>query len=127
QLYIGQDRFEVRKQIVLDLEAAGHIVKTEEMTNKVGYSERNPDTVIEPRLSLQWYVDMQKLGGPALDNVMNDEIRFFPDKFKNTYKRWMENIRDWPITRQLWWGQRIPAWYLENGEIVVAENEQEAL
>lgn len=127
QLYIGQDRFEVRKQIVLDLEAANHIVKTEEMTNKVGYSERNPDTVIEPRLSLQWYVDMQKLGGPALENVMNDEIRFFPDKFKNTYKHWMENIRDWPISRQLWWGQRIPAWYLENGEIVVAENENEAL
>ena len=127
QLYIGQDRFIVRKQIVLDLEAAGHIVKAEEMTNKVGYSERNPDTVIEPRLSLQWYVDMQKLAGPALENVMNDEIRFFPDKFKNTYKHWMENIRDWPISRQLWWGQRIPAWYLQNGDIVVAENEEEAL
>jgi valyl-tRNA synthetase len=124
--YIGLDRFECRKQIVVDLDAAGHLVKTEDMVNKVGFSERS-DAVVEPRLSLQWFVDMKDLSKPALDNVMNDTIRFFPPKFKNSYRNWMENIKDWCISRQLWWGHRIPAWYAPNGEIAVAKTEQEAL
>ncbi len=127
ELYIGQDRFAARKQIVADLEAAGLLVKTEEIVNKVGYSERNPDTVVEPRLSLQWFVDMQELVKPALENVMNDNIHFHPDSFKNLYKHWMENIRNWPISRQLWWGQRIPAYYLNDGRFVVAETAEEAV
>jgi valyl-tRNA synthetase len=127
ELYIGQDRFNARKQIVADLEAAGLLIKTEEIINKVGYSERNPDTVVEPRLSLQWFVDMQELVIPALENVMNDNIHFHPDSFKNLYKHWMENIRNWPISRQLWWGQRIPAYYLPDGRYVVAENAEDAL
>jgi valyl-tRNA synthetase len=127
ELYIGQDRFAVRKQIVADLEAAGLLIKTEEIVNKVGYSERNPDTVVEPRLSLQWFVDMQELVKPALENVMNDNIHFHPDSFKNLYKHWMENIRNWPISRQLWWGQRIPAYYLSDGRFVVAETVEEAI
>ncbi len=126
-LYIGQDRFAARKQIVADLEAAGLLLKTEEIMNKVGYSERNPDTVVEPRLSLQWFVDMQELVKPALENVMNDNIHFHPDSFKNLYKHWMENIRNWPISRQLWWGQRIPAFYLSDGRFVVAETIEEAV
>lgn len=127
ELYIGQDRFAARKQIVADLEAAGLLIKTEEIINKVGYSERNPDTVVEPRLSLQWFVDMQELVKPALENVMNDNIHFHPDSFKNLYKHWMENIRNWPISRQLWWGQRIPAFYLNDGRFVVAETIEEAI
>ena len=124
--YVGLDRFECRKQIVADLEAAGHLVKTEDLVNKVGFSERS-DAVVEPRLSLQWFVDMKEISKPALDNVMNDTIRFFPPKFKNSYRNWMENIKDWCISRQLWWGHRIPAWYAPNGEIAVAKTETEAL
>ena len=126
QLYVGMDRFEVRTKIVEDLSAAGHLVKTEEHINKVGYSERT-DVVIEPRLSLQWFVDMKELSKPALDHVMDDTIRFFPPKFKNAYRNWMENIKDWCISRQLWWGHRIPAWYGPDGTFEVAKTEAEAL
>ncbi len=127
-LYVGLDRFEVRKQISKDLETAGHLVKIEEYTNKVGYSERT-DVVIEPRLSLQWWVSMKELSEPALENVMNDNIRFHPPKFKNTYRHWMENVRDWCISRQLWWGHRIPAFYYGEGEndFVVAKTIEQAL
>ena len=125
QLYVGMERFEVRKKIVADLEAAGHLVKTEEHMNKVGFSERT-DVVIEPRLSLQWFVDMKEISKPALDNVMNDNIHFFPPKFKNSYRNWMENIKDWCISRQLWWGHRIPAWYTPDGDFAVAKTHDEA-
>ena len=128
-LYVGMDRFACRKQIAKDLEAAGLMEKVEDYTNKVGYSQRNPDTAIEPRLSLQWFLKMQHFADIALPPVMNDEIKFYPEKYKNTYRQWLENIQDWCISRQLWWGHRIPAWYLEvNGkeEIVVAVNEAEA-
>ena len=125
-LYVGKDRFEVRKQIVQDLEAAGLLLKVEEYTNKVGYSERT-NVVIEPKLSMQWFLKMDKLAKPALDAVMDDDINFYPPKYKNTYRHWMENIRDWCISRQLWWGHRIPAYYLPEGGYVVAETEEEAL
>ena len=126
--YEGKDRFEARKMIVPDLEKAGLLVKVEDMANKVGYSERT-DAVIEPRLSLQWFLRMDELGKPALDNVMNDNIRFHPEKFKNSYRNWMENIRDWCISRQLWWGHRIPAWYYGDGEseYVIARTEEVAI
>ncbi|NVO21000.1 MAG: valine--tRNA ligase [Bacteroidetes bacterium] len=126
EMYIGEDRFEVRKQIIPALEAAGNLVKIEDYVNKVGFSERT-DAVIEPKLSMQWFLRMPDLAKPALDVVMNDVIRFHPDKFKNTYRYWMENVRDWCISRQLWWGQRIPAFYLPSGEIVVAKSADEAL
>ncbi|MBS1616386.1 MAG: valine--tRNA ligase [Bacteroidetes bacterium] len=126
QLYVGEDRFVVRKKIVEDLKAAGHFVKEEDYTNQVGYSERT-DAVIEPRLSMQWWCKMQDLARPALDDVLSGTIQFFPDKFRNLYRHWMENIKDWCISRQLWWGQRIPAWYDEQGNMVVAETEAEAL
>ncbi|WP_439506498.1 valine--tRNA ligase [Sediminibacterium sp.] len=126
QLYIGLDRFEVRKKIVADLEAAGHIDKIEEYTNQVGFSERT-DAVVEPRLSLQWWVSMKDLAAPALTAVMDDEIHFHPAKFKNLYRHWMENVKDWCISRQLWWGHRIPAWYTQNGDFVVAKTAEEAL
>ncbi len=125
QLYIGEDRFEARKKIIKELETKGHIVKTEEYSSQVGFSERT-DVVIEDRLSLQWWVDMKKLSEPALKAVMDDEIKFYPAKFRNLYRNWMENIRDWCISRQLWWGHRIPAWYDEEGRFVVAANEEEA-
>ncbi len=124
-LYVGQDRFDVRKQIVKDLDAAGLLVKTEDYLNKVGHSERT-DSVIEPKLSVQWFLKMEQLAKPALDVVMDDTVQFHPPKFKNTYRHWMENVRDWCISRQLWWGQRIPAWHLPNKEIVVAHNKEEA-
>jgi valyl-tRNA synthetase len=126
--YVGEDRFKARKLIVKDLESAGLLLKTESMQNKVGYSERT-DVVIEPRLSLQWFLDMKELAKPALENVLNDEIRFHPAKFKNSYRNWMENIQDWCISRQLWWGHRIPAWYYGAGEndFVIAKTMQEAL
>jgi valyl-tRNA synthetase len=124
--FIGLDRFECRKQMVAELEKLGLLVKTEELMNKVGFSERS-DAVVEPRLSLQWFVDMKDLSKPALENVMNDNIRFFPPKFKNSYRNWMENIKDWCISRQLWWGHRIPAWYAPNGAIAVAKTEADAL
>ncbi len=128
QHYVGEDRFETRKLIVKDLEKSGQLVKKEEMTNKLGYSERT-DAVIEPRLSLQWFCNMDELAEPALDNVENDNIQFHPDKFKNSYRHWMKNIRDWCISRQLWWGQRIPAWYYGEGEddYVIAKTKEKAL
>ncbi|MEO0064759.1 MAG: hypothetical protein RI983_85 [Bacteroidota bacterium] len=126
QLYVGMDRFAVRKKIVEDLEAAGHIEKIEEYTNQVGFSERT-DVVVEPRLSLQWWVSMKELSAPALSAVMEDEIHFHPAKFKNLYRHWMENVKDWCISRQLWWGHRIPAWYTNDGSFAVAKTAEEAL
>ena len=126
QLYIGQDRFDVRKQIEIDLREAGLLEKIEDYVNKVGFSERT-DAAIEPKLSMQWFVSMGELSKPALRAVMDDKIELYPSKFKNTYRHWMENIKDWCISRQLWWGHRIPAWYLPQGGFVVAENEDEAL
>jgi valyl-tRNA synthetase len=126
QLFIGEDRFEARKKIVKELESKGHLVKIEDYTNQIGFSERT-DVVVEDRLSLQWWVDMKKLSKPALEAVLSDEIKFYPPKFRNLYRNWMENIRDWCISRQLWWGHRIPAWYDENGNFVVAKNEEEAI
>lgn len=125
QLYIGEDRFVVRKKIAKQLDAEGYLIKTEEHSNNNGFSERT-DVVIEPRLSMQWWCRMPSLAKPALDAVTQDDIRFYPAKFKNTYRHWMENIKDWCISRQLWWGHRIPAWYNEQGEFVVARNEAEA-
>jgi valyl-tRNA synthetase len=126
QLYIGEDRFKVRKLIVKDLEAANQIVKIEDYINKVGYSERT-DAVIEPKLSMQWFCNMEDLAKPALEHVMNDDVQFHPAKFKNTYKHWMENVKDWCVSRQLWWGQRIPAYYLPEGGYVVAKSDNEAV
>ena len=125
-LYIGMDRFDVRKQIAKDLQAAGLLEKIEDYDNKVGYSERT-NVVIEPKLSMQWFVKMDKLAAPALEAVMNNDIKFHPDKFKNTYRHWMENIKDWCISRQLWWGHHIPAYYLPQGGFVVAATPEEAL
>ncbi|OFX89919.1 MAG: valine--tRNA ligase [Bacteroidetes bacterium GWF2_33_16] len=125
-LYVGKDRFEVRDLIVKDLKAAGHIVKLEDYINNVGYSERT-DAIIEPKLSMQWFCKMDELAKPALDNVLNDNVQFHPPKFKNTYKHWMENIKDWCVSRQLWWGHRIPAYYLPEGGFVVAKTADEAL
>ncbi|MDR1006071.1 MAG: valine--tRNA ligase [Bacteroidales bacterium] len=123
--YAGLDRFECRRKIVKDLTEAGLIERIEDYNNKIGCSERT-DAVIEPKLSLQWFLKMETLAKPALDVVMSDEIRFYPNKFKNTYKHWMENVKDWCISRQLWWGQRIPAYYLPNREVVVAKTKEEA-
>ena len=125
-LYIGMDRFDVRKQIEKDLDAAGLLEKTEAYTNKVGYSERT-NVVIEPKLSMQWFLKMQHFADMALPPVMNDELKFYPAKYKNTYRYWMENIKDWCISRQLWWGHRIPAYFLPEGGYVVAATEEEAL
>ncbi|WP_420186604.1 valine--tRNA ligase [Bacteroides pyogenes] len=126
ELYIGMDRFDVRKQIEKDLEAAGLLEKTEAYTNKVGYSERT-NVVIEPKLSMQWFLSMQHFADMALPPVMNDELKFYPAKYKNTYRHWMENIKDWCISRQLWWGHRIPAYFLPEGGYVVAVTPEEAL
>ncbi|MDX9941516.1 MAG: valine--tRNA ligase [Bacteroidales bacterium] len=126
EIYIGEDRFVVREKIAKELEARGHLVKVENITNNVGFSERT-DEVIEPKLSLQWFLKMEEMAKPALEVVMNDTIHFHPAKFKNIYRHWMENVRDWCISRQLWWGHRIPAWYLPDGKIVVALNAEEAL
>lgn len=123
-MYIGKDRLEVRKIIAADLEASGNLVKLEDYVNQVGFSERT-DAVVEPRLSLQWWVDMKKIAAPALEAVMSDEIQFHPAKFKNVYRHWMEGIKDWCISRQLWWGHRIPAWYDEEGNVYVAKSEEE--
>ncbi|WP_321332745.1 valine--tRNA ligase [uncultured Bacteroides sp.] len=125
-LYVGQDRFAVRKQIEKDLAAAGLLDKVEAYTNKVGYSERT-NVVIEPKLSMQWFLKMEHLAKIALDPVMNDDIKFYPAKYKNTYSHWLENIKDWCISRQLWWGHRIPAYFLPEGGYVVATSEAEAL
>lgn len=125
QIYIGEDRFVARKKIANELNEKGFLVKTEDYTSEVGYSERTNE-VVEPRLSLQWWVDMKKIAGPALQAVMDDEIQFFPAKFKNLYRHWMANIKDWCISRQLWWGHQIPAWYDAEGRFVVAANEHDA-
>ncbi|MFA6200011.1 MAG: valine--tRNA ligase [Bacteroidales bacterium] len=124
--YKGMDRFDCRKKISKDLEEAGLMSKIEDYVNKVGCSERT-DAVIEPKLSVQWFVKMTDIAKPALEVVENDTIKFHPAKFKNTYRHWMENVKDWCISRQLWWGQRIPAYYLPNKEIVVAKTKEEAL
>ena len=126
-LYVGMDRFDCRKQITKDLEAAGLMEKVEEYMNKVGYSERNPDTAIEPRLSLQWFLKMQHFADIALPPVVSGELKFYPQKYVNTYKNWLENIQDWCISRQLWWGHRIPAYYYDDEQFVVAETAEEAL
>lgn len=126
QLYVGMDRFDVRKQIIIDLEKAGNLAKIEDYENKVGYSERT-NAVIEPKLSMQWFLRMKELAQPALDSVINGEIQLHPSKFVNTYRHWMENVKDWCLSRQLWWGHRIPAWYLPEGGYVVAHSETEAL
>ena len=125
-LYIGMDRFDVRTQIEKDLEAAGLLEKVEAYENKVGYSERT-NVPIEPKLSMQWFLKMEHLAQIALAPVMNDDLKFYPPKFKNTYRHWMENIKDWCISRQLWWGHRIPAYYLPEGGYVVAETPEKAL
>lgn len=128
QFYVGEDRFDARELIIKDLKKADQLIDVEEMTNKVGFSERT-DAVIEPRLSLQWFCKMDELSKPAHENVMNDNIQFHPAKFKNEYNHWMENIRDWCISRQLWWGQRIPAWYFGDGkdDYVIAKTEEKAI
>ena len=127
-IFVGEDRFVARKKVAKLLEEQGQLAKVEEITNNVGYSERNPDTVVEPKLSLKWYVKMDEMVKPALEHVMNDDIQFYPPKFKNTYKHWLENIREWPISRQLWWGQQIPAYYYnEDNDYVIAETKEEAL
>ena len=126
--YAGKDRFAVRKEIVKTLEAAGYLGKVEDIKNNIGHSERT-DAVIEPRLSKQWFVDMKKFmkqNPQVLTDVINDDIQIVPAKFKNTYRHWLENVKDWCISRQLWWGQRIPAWYLPSGEVVVALSLEEA-
>lgn len=126
QFFVGHDRFEVRKEIIPALEKAGNLVKIEDYDNKVGYSERT-NVVIEPKLSMQWFLKMKELSKPALDAVMNDDVVLTPSKYKNTYRYWMENVKDWCISRQLWWGHRIPAYYLPNSnEFVVAANAEEA-
>jgi valyl-tRNA synthetase len=122
EIFVGKDRFEARKLIVESLEKEGHIVKIEDYPNKVGFSERT-DAVIEPKLSMQWFLKMAEIVKPALENVLDDTIVFHPSKFKNIYKHWMENVRDWNISRQLWWGHQIPAYYLpSSNEFVVAES-----
>ncbi|MCX7863174.1 MAG: valine--tRNA ligase [Bacteroidales bacterium] len=128
QFFIGKDRFEARKLVAEELQKQGLLIKTEAYINNVGYSERT-HVIIEPRISSQWFLRMKELAQPALENVMNDNIKLIPPKFKNTYKHWMENVKDWCISRQLWWGHRIPVWYIHNNpqEFVVAHNEQEAL
>ena len=126
QVFVGEDREIARKKMVQALEEKGDMVKTEDYVNKVGYSERT-DVPIEPKLSLQWFVKMQELAKPALELVMDDTIKFYPAKFKNSYRHWMENVRDWCISRQLWWGQRIPVYYLPNKEHIVAKSPEEAL
>ncbi len=126
--YAGKNRFEVRKQIAKELEEKDLLLKAEDYVNKVGTSERT-GAVIEPKVSVQWFLKMAEIAKPALDVVMDDEVKFYPEKFKNTYKHWMENIRDWNISRQLWWGQQIPAYYYGEGDedFVVAETKEEAL
>lgn len=125
-MYVGMDRFDVREQIEKDLNAAGLLEKVEAYTNKVGFSERT-NVAIEPKLSMQWFLKMQHFADMALPPVMNDELKFYPAKYKNTYRNWLENIKDWCISRQLWWGHRIPAYFLPQGGFVVAGTPEEAL
>jgi valyl-tRNA synthetase len=126
QILVGEDRFAARKKIAVLLEEAGALAKTDDYASQIGFSERT-NAVIEPKLSMQWFLKMQEMAKPALDYVLNGEVKLIPDKFINTYRHWMENVRDWNISRQLWWGQQIPAYYLPNGEIVVAKTKEEAL
>ena len=126
KLYVGEDRFEARKKIIKDLDKVGQLNKVENYKNKVGFSERT-DAVVEPKISTQWFLSMKEVKKPALENVMNDNIKFHPKKLKNMYRAWMENINDWCISRQLWWGHQIPAYYLPSGEFVVSESRDEAL
>ncbi len=126
QILVGEDRFEARKKIAQMLEQEGNLEKVEDYTSPVGYSERT-NAVIEPRLSMQWFLKMGELAKDALESVESGKVRLIPDKYRNTYRHWMENVRDWCISRQLWWGQRIPAYYLPDGKVVVAQTPQEAL
>ncbi len=126
RILVGEDRFEARKKIVKMLEEAGNLVKVEEYVSPVGYSERT-DAVIEPKLSAQWFLKMDSLAARALDSVESGKIKFIPDKYRNIYRHWMENVHDWCISRQLWWGQRIPAYYLPDGQVVVEESAEKAL
>ncbi|MCC5938994.1 MAG: valine--tRNA ligase [Lunatimonas sp.] len=126
QILVGEDRFIARKKIAKMLQEAGQLVQVEDYTSNIGHSERT-DAVIEPRLSMQWFLQMSEITKPALAAVMEDQVKLFPPKFKNMYRSWMENVRDWCISRQLWWGHRIPAFYLPNGEFIVAQSASEAL
>jgi valyl-tRNA synthetase len=126
KIFVGDDRFVARKKVAKELEAKGYLAKVEDYTSNVGFSERT-DAVIEPRLSLQWFLKMKEVTKPAHEHVMNDDIQLIPSKFKNTYNHWMVNVRDWCISRQLWWGHRIPAWYDDKGDHVVAKTEMEAI
>ncbi|WCT14004.1 valine--tRNA ligase [Mucilaginibacter jinjuensis] len=126
QILVGEDRFAARKKIAVLLQEAGVLEKVEEYKSQVGFSERT-DAVIEPKLSMQWFCKMDQMAKPALEDVLNGDIKLIPEKFVNTYRHWMENVQDWCISRQLWWGQRIPAWYLPNGKFVVAKTAEEAL
>jgi valyl-tRNA synthetase len=126
KIFVGEDRFVARKKIAKELEQKGYLAKVEDYNSNVGFSERT-DAVIEPRLSLQWFLKMQEITRPAHENVMNDTVQLIPPKFKNTYNHWMSNVRDWCISRQLWWGHRIPAWYDDQGNHVVARTHEEAL
>jgi len=125
KILVGVDRFAARKKIVVLLEADGYLEKVEDYKSQIGFSERT-DAVIEPKLSMQWFCKMEEMAKPALDYVLNGDIKLIPEKFVNTYRYWMENVKDWCISRQLWWGQRIPAWYLPNGQFVIAKNREEA-
>jgi len=125
-IYVGLDRFEARKKAVKQLQEDGLMEKVEEYANQIGHSERT-DAVIEPRLSMQWFLSMKEISKPALEAVLSGEVQLIPGKFVNTYRHWMENVRDWCLSRQLWWGHRIPAWYVAGGEIAVAENLESAL
>ena len=126
QIYIGEDRFVARKKIVVELAEKGYLLKEEEYTTRVGYSQRS-GAVVEPRISTQWFVKMKELAEPALKAVVDGDIKIHPgDKFLATYKYWLENVKDWCISRQLWWGQQIPAWYAPDGSYAVAETKEEA-
>ncbi|MDN5287623.1 MAG: valine--tRNA ligase [Mucilaginibacter sp.] len=126
QILVGEDRFAARKKIAVLLEEAGALEKVEDYKSQIGFSERT-DAVIEPKLSMQWFCKMEEMAKPALDYVLDGEVKLIPEKFVNTYRHWMENVKDWCISRQLWWGQQIPAWYLPNGKYVIAKNIEEAL
>jgi valyl-tRNA synthetase len=126
QILVGEDRFDARKKIAVMLQEAGNLEKMEDYTSPIGYSERT-NAVIEPRLSMQWFLKMDALAKDALESVESGKVKLIPDKYRNTYRHWMENVRDWCISRQLWWGQRIPAYYLPDGQVVVASSESEAL
>jgi valyl-tRNA synthetase len=126
QILVGEDRFIARKKIAVLLEEAGALEKTEDYASQIGYSERT-NAAIEPKLSMQWFCKMPELAKPALEYVLNGDVKLIPEKFVNTYRHWMENVRDWNISRQLWWGQQIPAYYLPNGEFVVAKTKEEAV